>query len=107
MNKHGKNTPVDVPKWDIALEALISDEYRRLQRPLSIGDFRRLGQAHKIRFHDIMATVYQLVRYGKWRHEARDEQGRPVDEQALQGLYDHGRLDEDAAERLAVSWAPR
>lgn len=107
MDKYGKNTPVDVPKWDIALEGLLNEEHRRLQRPMHLDDLRRIGQTHKIRVHDITATVYQLVRYGKWGHQGFDETGQPVTEDALEELYHHGRLDEDIAEKYAVAWAPR
>jgi len=105
MERHGKHTPISIPKWDIALEALVNDEYKRLGRPLTLEDFRRLGQVHQIRLHDIMATVHQLERHGKWRHEGRDGSGQPVADHALEGLYSHGRLDEDTAEKYAVAWA--
>lgn len=107
MDKYGKNTPVDVPKWDIALEALVNDEHRRLRRPLGLDDLRRLGQTHQIRFHDIMATMYQLEKHGKWAHQGRDDGDRATGGSDLDALYDHGRLDEDLAERFSVTWAPR
>lgn len=107
MNKYTKDAPVDVPKWDIALEGLLNDEYRRLKRPMHLDDLRRVGQVHKIRSHDITATLCQLDRYGKWGHRGFDEAGRPMAEDAVEGLYQHGRLDEDVAEKYSVTWFPR
>ncbi len=105
-----ENTPVDktleIPKWDVALEALVTEEYNSIRRPLGLADFRRLGQTHGIRFHDIMATVYQLERHEKWRHQGLDGD-QPASEASLEGLYVHERLDEDTAEKYAVTWAPR
>lgn len=107
MAKDDKDTPADIPQWDVALEALIREEFKRRGRPLSLDDFRRLGKAHRIRVHDITATVYQLERHGKWYHQARDGAGRPVQALRLAGLYRHERLDEDTAEKFSVTWAPR
>lgn len=104
-----ENTPVDqpveIPKWDVALEALVMEEYDTIRRPLGLDDFRRLGQTHGIRFHDIMATIYQLEVHGKWRHQGVDG-NQPATPSALEGLYVHGRLDEDTAEKYAVTWSP-
>ncbi len=101
MGRNPMDRPVEVPKWDVALEALITDEYRRLKRPLQVADFRRLAQAHKIRFHDIMETVQLLDRHGRWCHQGTAADG------TVPGLYVHSRVDEDVAERGAVSWSPR
>jgi len=105
MEKKPVDKPVEIPKWDVALEALVTEEYNTLRRPLALDDFRRLGQAHGIRFHDIMATVYQLEVHGKWRHQGVDGD-QAASEADLAGLYVHGRLDDDTAEKFSVTWAP-
>lgn len=107
MDRYGKHGPVDVPNWDVALEALFKEEFRQLGRAMQLDDFRRLGQAHRIRVHDMMATMYQLERHGKWHHRGRDEAGRATDEPDLEALFQHGRLDEDTAEKFTVGWSPR
>ncbi|HHM04460.1 MAG TPA: hypothetical protein ENJ19_01795 [Gammaproteobacteria bacterium] len=58
--------PVSVPEWDVALEALISEEYRRQGRPLTTEDIQRLAGEHTIRFDDIIDTLRSLVRRGHW-----------------------------------------
>lgn len=103
MGKEVTDTPVDVPKWDPALEALAREAYQRLGHPLGIDDFRRLGKEYQIRFHDMMATIYQLEVHGKWQHQGHDGAGNPV---ADDELYVHGRLDEKVAEKYAVVWSP-
>ncbi len=104
------NTPADkpvaIPKWDVALEALVTEEFNTVRRPLGLADFRRLGQTHGIRFHDIMATIYQLEIHEKWRHQGLDGD-HPASEATLEGLYVHDRLDEDTAEKYSVTWAPK
>lgn len=107
MDTDGKRTPIEVPKWDVALEAMVNEEHRRLGRSLTLSDLRRLGLENKVRLHDIMATIHQLERHGKWRHQGRDDQGRPMAAEALDALFVHGRLDEDLAERYGITWAPR
>ncbi len=65
-----------VPDWDVALEALILEEHRKLGRPLGLGDFKRLSHEYAIRFDDMMATLFELVVQGRWAY--RDEHGAPV-----------------------------
>jgi hypothetical protein len=38
--------PIAVPKWDVALEALIKEEYGELGRLLTLDDYRRLAQQY-------------------------------------------------------------
>jgi hypothetical protein len=105
MDKKPADKPVEIPKWDVALEALVRDEFKTLRRPLGLDDFRRLGQAHSIRFHDIMETIHQLELHGKWQHQGKNGD-HPASAKDLDGLYVHGRLDEDTAEKYTVTWMP-
>ena len=68
-----KNEVIDVPKWDVALESLVGDEYRNKGSDLLIDDFNRLAQVHAIRFDDIMETVFKLCIHGRWQY--RDAAG--------------------------------
>lgn len=98
--------PTDIPDWDVALEALIRDEAIKLDSGLSMDDFKRLAREHAIRLDDIMATVVQLVKHERWRHEARDQQGKPVAESELQDLYVFSRVDEKLVEQYVIHWLP-
>jgi hypothetical protein len=96
----------DIPKWDVALESLIKDEYVRLGRPLKMQDFKQIGSEYKIRFDDIMHTLCQLVTHNMWRQTGTDEQGSAVSDDRLADLFVYNRLDEEIAEQYAVEWQP-
>ncbi|GBE09764.1 MAG TPA: hypothetical protein ENG84_05230 [Gammaproteobacteria bacterium] len=98
----------DTPPWDVALEAVAAQESRRLRRALSIADFHRLAADLDFRTHDFLATIRQLVAHGVWRHHLGEApEGHPMSEAELERLYVHGRIDEDLAEKFAVTWEPR
>ncbi|VAW83101.1 hypothetical protein MNBD_GAMMA13-1716, partial [hydrothermal vent metagenome] len=54
------------PKWDVALAALATDQYRKKTAPLSLDDFYTLADEHAIRLDDIMETLFLLVIHGEW-----------------------------------------
>ena len=60
--------PIPIPKWDVALEALIKEEHQKLNRPLNLDDFRRLAQQYTIRLDDIMATLFELCVHAQWQY---------------------------------------
>jgi len=97
----------DIPKWDVALESLVKDEYAKLGRPLDLADFKRLGKEYKIRFDDMMHTLCQLVVNNEWTQQGTDEQGNVVPDDALEDLFIYNRLDEKIAEQYKVSWQLR
>lgn len=103
MNKSGED---DVPKWDVALEALAREEAEKLGRPLAMQDFKRLGLEYKIRFDDLMATLHQLVMNEAWDQTGVDAKGKPVSAAILQDLFVYNRLDEQVADKYAVTWKP-
>lgn len=103
MNKPGKD---EVPKWDVALEALAKEEAEKLGRPLAMQDFKRLGLEYKIRFDDLMATLHQLVTNEVWEQVGVDAKGKPVSAAILQDLFVFNRLDEKVADKYAVTWHP-
>ncbi len=75
----------------------------RLRRPLSVADSHRLATDLDFRIHDFLATVCQLVVRGAitWAR-IRGE----ISAGELERLYVYGRLDEDSAEKSAVTWEP-
>lgn len=97
----------DGPSWDVALEAVAAQESRRLRRPLSVADFNRLAADLDFRTHDFLATVCELVAHGRWRHHlGEDPEGNAMSADELERLYVYGRVDEDLAEKFAVTWEP-
>lgn len=96
----------DIPKWDIALEAVAKDKFAKLGRPLALADFKDLGKEYKVRFDDLMHTLCQLVTHEEWSQQAHDEQGQAISDDCLQDLFVYNRLDEDIAEKYAVTWQP-
>ena len=47
-NSSSSEGPIYIPKWDVALEALIKEEQQKLGRALYLDDFRRLAQQYTI-----------------------------------------------------------
>ena len=97
----------EVSKWDVALEAMAQEEFRRQGRPLRLEDFQRLAHIHAMRLDDIMATLFELVIQGEWTY--RDEQGQPREfgRETLDALYVKGRLREEDLRVFGGGWQPR
>ncbi|HFQ91729.1 MAG TPA: hypothetical protein ENK29_02480 [Chromatiales bacterium] len=96
----------EIPKWDVALEALARETCQHLERPLNQLDVRRLARQYAIRFDDIMITLFELVIHGKWVY--LDETGKPreITREVLDGLYVNGRLEERDLVDFAGGWRP-
>lgn len=97
--------PIAVPKWDIALEALIKEEYGALGRLLTLDDFRRLAQQYTIRLDDIMVTLFELCIQGKWQYQEAG-QSRKITRQLLQRLTAGGRLNDEDLKTFSGGWKP-
>ena len=96
----------EIPKWDVALEAVAKDKFEKLGHPLNLEDFKQLGKEYKVRFDDLMHTLCQLVTHGVWSQQGFDPYGNPVDDEALLELFVYNRLDEKIAEKYTVVWQP-
>lgn len=96
----------EIPKWDVALEALIREEYRKLGRAVGIEDYRRLAAQYAIRFDDIMVTVFELTVHGEWEYLDAQGRARPITREAVERLYVNGRLDADDVRAYSGGWRP-
>jgi hypothetical protein len=96
----------EIPKWDVALEAVAKDKFEKLGRPMNLENFKDLGNEYKIRFDDLMHTLSQLVTHEAWSQQGFDEQGQPVSDDHLSELFVYNRLDEEIAEKYSVVWQP-
>lgn len=102
MTKHTTDGPIPVPKWDVALEALVKEEYAKLGRPLTLDDFRRLGKQYAIRLDDIVVTLFELCLYGDWRYEGSQRVTRELFDQ----LTAAGRIKDEELAAFTGGWRP-
>jgi len=106
-----KNTasegPVPIPKWDVALEALVKEEHQKLGRLLSLDDFRRLAQQYTIRLDDIMVTLFELCVHGEWQYRGSDGKPQAITRGLLEELTAGGRLKDDDLKNFSGGWVPR
>jgi len=102
------STEIDepVPQWDVALEALVREEYQQLGRLLDNQDFRRLANHYTIRFDDIMATLFELAIQGRWVYLERSGRRQAISRETLDKLYVHGRLNEEDLRSFTGGWRP-
>ncbi len=96
----------EMPKWDEALAALATDEYRRKNVPLGLDDFHALARQHNIRLDDIMETMFLLVIHGKWQYLDTTGQRQLLPQKTLDALYVQRRLSEDDLRAFDGSWLP-
>lgn len=94
------------PRWDVALAALATDEFRKKCAPLTLDDFHRLAKQHAIRLDDIMETMFLLAINDQWAYT--DDQGQPqsLSQDTLDNLYVKRRLSEQDLRAFGGSWQP-
>ena len=97
----------EVPKWDIALAALATEEASILGQGLMVKDFHRLAEEHVIRFDDIMVTMFELVIQGEWKYQDADGVETPITRDDVDKLYVGGRLAEADVMQYFGLWSPR
>ena len=98
--------PEEIPRWDVALEALVREEYSHLGRDLRLADFQRLARHYAIRLDDILATLFELVIEGRWVYEPTGRGDAPITRELLDGLYVGGRLHARDVAAFEGSWRP-
>jgi hypothetical protein len=96
----------EIPKWDVALEAVAKDKYEKQAQPLNLADFKALCKEYQVRFDDMMHSLSQLVANDRWSQQGFDEQGNIVNDDALEELFVYNRLDEKIAVKYSVVWQP-
>ena len=96
----------NMPKWDVALAALASDEFRKKASPLSLSDFRNLAKEHAIRLDDIMETLFLLAINREWVYTDRTGTEQALDQATLDALYVKRRLSEEELATFDGTWQP-
>jgi len=101
-----KDVDVEVPRWDIALASLASEEAGKLNRGLTIKDFEHLAEEHAIRFDDIMVTMFELVIQGKWKYLDDNGINKIISRDEIEKLYVGGRLAKADVMQYTGQWIP-
>ena len=101
-------TPADesIPKWDVALEALLRETCQKKGAPLDVHDVFRLSQEYRIRFDDLMTTLFELTLYDRWQYRDEDGHIRKMSHGELERVRGTGRLDQQDLARLVGRWEP-
>ena len=97
---------VEIPNWDVALEALIQEEVTKQGRALKVNDFHQLSVEYSIRFDDIMETVFALTLEGRWIYQDAKGQEKEITQAMVDGLYVNARLHEDDVRSFTGGWSP-
>ena len=105
-NDKAPEEPIAVPKWDVALEAMVKEEYEKLARPLTLDDYRRLAQQYTIRLDDIMVTMFELCIQGIWQYQDADGKPHRISRQLLTRLTAGGRLNDEDLKTFNGGWLP-
>lgn len=96
----------EMPQWDVALAALITEKYQNKGKSLHNEDFQRLAEKYAIRFDDIMDTVLRLVIHGKWVYKDANDAVQPITQDEFEKMHKGGRLVRDDLKEYAGSWSP-
>ncbi|MBK9130801.1 MAG: hypothetical protein IPM20_04040 [Gammaproteobacteria bacterium] len=96
----------EIPRWDVAIEALVREEFQKQRRALQIEDFYRLAQQYAIRFDDMMATVFELVINGKWIYMEDEGSVRHLRRDEVSILSAQGRLQREDVKKFTGFWRP-
>ncbi|MCF6236449.1 MAG: hypothetical protein L3J70_08805 [Gammaproteobacteria bacterium] len=95
---------VEEHQWDIALAALVTEEFKNKGAPLTTKDFNQLAHRYKIRFDDIMATVFELTIQHEWKYSNNPQQ--IITRKTLDDLYVNGRLKQEDIDTFTGEWRP-
>ena len=99
--------PIQIPKWDVALEALLKEEHQKLGRPLYHRDFQRLAQHYAIRLDDIMVTLFELRIHGLWDYRENENRSQEITREVLENMTAGGRLKDEDLKNFSGGWAVR
>lgn len=94
------------PLWDEGISSLLYGEHERLQRPFAMEDLRGYANEHAVRIGDILETLFLMGIYGSWQYIDENGAEQTLDEDALNGMYAKGRLEEEDLKAFPGLWQP-
>ncbi len=106
MTDHNFDDEEQMPLWDVALAALVTEKHQNKNKPLCIADFQQLSTKYAIRFDDIMDTVLRMVIHNKWHYTETDGAVRHITEDEFENMHKGGRLVNDDLRELDGDWSP-
>lgn len=101
-----KDEPIPVPKWDVALAALMREEYQKTGNALKVDDLRRLATEYAIRFDDMVVTAFELCLHGQWQYRAASGAVREMTREIFDELTSAGRLKDRDMVGFDGGWSP-
>lgn len=96
----------DMPRWDVAIEGMVKDEYRKQGTVLKMDDFRRLAADYDFRLDDIMETVFLMVMHEAWSYRADASDTRALSHDVLVELCTKKRLNDQDLSGINGGFAP-
>ena len=96
----------DMPKWDVAIAALVNDQHRKKASPLTLSDFRSLAREHAMRLDDIMETMFLLAIHREWEYSDAAGDKQSLTQEILDSLYVKRRLSEEDLSSFDGGWQP-
>ncbi len=94
------------PKWDVALEALVTEEFAERGMEMGIADFRRLAREYNIRFDDIIDTLFRMCIEGVWSYRNGDGREQSITHEDYNQLFVNGRTREEDLVEYDGKWFP-
>ena len=94
----------DRPKWDVALEALLNEEFARLKLPLAVDDLQRLAVLHSIRFDDLLDTMMLMCIHGGWNYQNAQGEAQSISEDDYDELFESGRTTDEGVAHYSGGW---
>lgn len=92
MTKISPDFDEPVPAWDVALEGLLREEHARRRSGLTVEHIEQLCVQYRIRFDDMMHTLFELTVRGRWRYLPEPDVIAQVTRQDVDALWSEGRL---------------
>ncbi|MDO6459707.1 hypothetical protein Q4485_03275 [Granulosicoccaceae sp. 1_MG-2023] len=97
----------EMPRWDVAIEGMVRDEFRKQGTALKLGDFRRLAADYDFRLDDIMETVFLMLMHEAWQYSPDAADTRSLSHDVLVELCTKKRLNDQDLSGISGGFAPR
>jgi len=93
------------PKWDVALESLLNEEFAKKGTPIGLEDLQRLAVLHAIRFDDILDTLLEMCIDGAWFYQDQQGNHQAITRDIYDKLFRVGRTKQEDLEPYTGGWS--